>query len=533
MPKKELEEKTCSKLKSKHISKSTDELQDTQIELTRENFQKQIQNVYEILKKRDVAYSSPTPRSSNKKREENTLNWLKQVINSIRFLPTHEQEDKIDWFIEEYHDPNKNEVKYIIQQRLLPVIKELYSKDPDAAYRIFEKTNRIIPEIEVPLLSFDPNLALYGSAQKNSSLSYVPMSNQEIIERIQMFLNHKNGDCFARWVLAILQSDKTALTPTELQNLPGDKREEITNWINEQLINNDAARELFTVGLLDTGVLQEVTDKLHILYCNSIKLQQVRAECESVQKDNQELQQRIQQLSKQIDEKNHEIQNNTDTIRKCEFDKIELTNQLKRSERRRELQILENERLVEINEQRLDEAELLTQQAQDEKKRYEVENLNLRQKLENIQADLDFTRNELSTLEQKTQIQRDKSQEEMLKKLVGSIAESLSDLQLAELVLREEFSKLNEQDTICDLTDTITNITDSLDGLVSALNKMGIHPVGQLNAVVPYDTEIHTLIDGSGRSGELVKVQRCGWKIGDKVYKKAEVEKEFEKQCRK
>lgn len=90
-----------------------------------------------------------------------------------------------------------------------------------------------------------------------------PLSDQDIISRLELFLQNKNSDVFTSWILAILQYTPSKV-PTDFDF--NENRDTVKNWIHDQLLENEDARELSRIQKIFLRNLAEgLAEPLHYL----------------------------------------------------------------------------------------------------------------------------------------------------------------------------------------------------------------------------------------------------------------------------
>ena len=143
-----------------------------------------------------------------RKKEVKHLNqlydWNVFIMSHLRDNSTTEINTFLDWLLELYVDPFKRDVKsYLVSNKMRKLFSRAYEQNANAMYPVLEKINQSIPVREYPSFSFDPASVLKGSViSKTSSERELisPLSNEDIISRLNLFVQNKNADVFTNWV---------------------------------------------------------------------------------------------------------------------------------------------------------------------------------------------------------------------------------------------------------------------------------------------------------------------------------------------
>lgn len=462
----------------------------------------------------------PKRTSSERKEDEEHLkqldSWNSFILSHLRESSVSELNAFLDWLFELYTEPYRRDVKnYLVAGRLRKLISIAYNQDSNAAYPLLEKVNRTVSVREYPFITFDPQCPLYGSIIQKTAMDQTrlsPLSDQDIISRLELFLQNKNSDVFTSWILAILQ-----YTPSKV---PADfdfneNRDSVKNWIHDQLLDNEDARELLMAGLIDGEQLQALLNDLRNQRSKALSTISLQKENERLNGQYQAQKAEIDALKKQLEDKDRAIEQYKELQRKTDYEKIVLNEKSKQSEQRLNLQILANERLVAENERRLQKATADATQADDRAEQLEEKNQKLSQELENVQADLDLAQSNLKNAEQAAGNQESRIQKIFLRNLAEGLAEPLHYLNGTGQFLALTYP---EDGAAKDLPEFLSQVN-------KALSSMGLVSFGQDGEIVAYDPALHELADGMCSKGDSVVIRQCGWKIKGDVYKKAIVQK--------
>lgn len=455
-----------------------------------------------------------------RKKEVKHLNqlydWNVFIMSHLRDNSTTEINTFLDWLLELYVDPFKRDVKsYLVSNKMRKLFSRAYEQNANAMYPVLEKINQSIPVREYPSFSFDPASVLKGSViSKTSSERELisPLSNEDIISRLNLFVQNKNADVFTNWVLAILQYN--TLDVPAIFNF-NENRDTVKNWIHDQLLDNEDARELLMAGLIDGEQLQALLNDLRNQRSKALSTISLQKENERLNGQYQAQKAEIDALKKQLEDKDRTIEQYKELQRKTDYEKIVLNEKSKQSEQRLNLQILANERLVAENERRLQKATADAAQADDRAEQLEEENQKLSQELENVQADLDLAQSNLKNAEQAAGNQESRIQKIFLRNLAEGLAEPLHYLNGTGQFLALTYPK----------DGAAKDLPEFLSQVNKALSSMGLVSFGQDGEIVAYDPALHELADGMGSKGDSVVIRQCGWKIKGDVYKKAIVQK--------
>ena len=455
-------------------------------------------------------------RKKNVERLNHLYEWNVFVMSHLRDHSTAELNTFLDWLFELYVDPFRRDVKgYLVSNQMRKLFSTAYEQDAAAMYPVLEKINKNIPVREYPSLSFDPMSALTGSIIPRTSSErelIAPLSDQDIISRLNLFVQNKNADVFTNWVLAILQYDQLDVPAVFNFN---ENRDVVKKWIHDQLLNNEDARELLMAGLIDGDQLQRLLNELQYQKSKTASILSLQKEKEQLNNQCQAQKLQLESVKKQLEDANRAIDQYKELQRKTEYEKMVLNEKLKQSEQRLNLQILANERLVAENERRLQKADADAAQADVRVEQLEAENQKLSQELKNVQADLDLTQCELKNAEQSAGEQESRIRKILLRNLAEGLAEPLHYLNGTG-----QFLALNypEDGAAKELPEFLAQINE-------ALASMGLVNFGQDGEIAAYDPALHELTDGICSKGDTVVILQCGWKIKGDVYKKAIVQK--------
>lgn len=462
----------------------------------------------------------PKRNASEQKEDEEHLkqldSWNSFILSHLRESSVTELNVFLDWLFELYTEPYRRDVKnYLVAGGLRKLISVAYNQDSNAAYPLLEKVNRTISVREYPFITFDPQCPLYGSVIQKTAMDQTrlsPLSDQDIISRLELFLKNKNSDIFASWILAILQ-----YTPSKVPAVFNFKesREIVGNWINNQLLENEGARELLMAGLIDGGQLQSLLNDLRSQRSKALRSVSLQKENERLNKQYQTQKDEINALKKQLEDKDRAIEQYKELQQKTGYEKIVLNEKLKQSEQRLNLQILANERLVAENERRLQKATADAAHAADHAEQLKEENQRLSKELEGVQADLDITQSNLKNADQDARNQEFRIQKIFLRNLVERLAEPLHYLNATGQFLALTYPE----------DGAAKGLPEFLSQVDEALFSMGLVSFGQDGETVAYDPALHELADGMCSKGDPVVIWQCGWKINGDVYKKAIVQK--------
>ena len=458
--------------------------------------------------------------SAERKKEAEHLNqlcdWNMFILSHLRSSTIAEFNTFLDWLFELYTEPYKRDVKnYLVTGGLRKLISTAFAQDPNATYPLLEKINKTVPVCEYPFITFDPHHALYGSTiQKTGedAKRLTPLSDQDIVARLDLFAKNKNSIVFTKWVLAILQYNP--LTVPSVSDFH-ESRASAKKWICDQLLGNNEIRDLMLLGLKDNDQLQMLLSVFQKQQSMISSVSSLQKEIEQINGQYQTQKTEIDSLKKQLETKDRAIEQYKELQRKTEYEKIVFNEKSKQSEQRLNLQILANERLVAENERRLQKATADAAQATSRVEQLENENQKLSQELENVQADLDLSQNSLKNAEQAVGEQEDRTKKILLRNLAEGLAEPLYYLNGTSQYLEQ---KHPEDSAIMELPEFLSQINKTL-------SSMGLTKFGREGESVSYDSALHELEDGICSKGDTVKVLQCGWKINGDVYKKASVQK--------
>lgn len=462
----------------------------------------------------------PKRNASEQKEDEEHLkqldSWNSFILSHLRESSVTEINGFLDWLFELYTDPYRRDVKnYLVAGGLRKLISVAYNQDSNAAYPLLEKVNRTVSVREYPSITFDPQCPLYGSIIQKTAMDRTrlsPLSDQDIISRLELFLKNKNSDAFTSWILAILQYTPSKV-PTDFKFK--ESREVVKNWIYNHLLENDGARELLMSGLIDGEQLQSLLYDLQNQRSKALSSVSLQKENERLNDQYQKQKAEIDDLKKQIEDKDRAIEQYKELQRKTDYEKIILNEKLKQSEQRLNLQILANERLVAENERRIQKATADAAKAADRAEQLEEENQRLSQELENVQADLDLAQSNLKNAEQATGEQESRIQKIILRNLAEGLAEPLHYLNGTGQFLALTYP---DDGAAKDLPEVLSQVNE-------ALFSMGLVSFGRDGEIIAYDPALHELTDGMCSKGDPVVILQCGWKINGDVYKKAIVQK--------
>lgn len=510
------EKKTLSKKDSKPKTPSLPPI--TQ-EWTKEAVQYGLKEWFNFLHAQKTPNLEKKP-SVERKKEVTRLNqlydWNLFVMSHLRDNSTAEINTFLDWLFELYVDPFRRDVKsYLVSEKMRKILSAAYEHNTVTIYPVLEKINKYIPVQDYPSLSFEPTSALIGSIVSKSSTErefLPPLSDQAIISRLNLFVQYKNADVFTKWVLAILQYNPLAVP--SVFNFH-ENRDSVKKWIHNQLCNNDVTRELLTDGLIGGEQLQALLNDLHSQKLKASSVPSLQKENERLNSQYETQKTQIDFLKEQIEAKDRAIEQYKELQRKTDYEKIVLNEKSNQSEQRLNLQILANERLVAENERRLQKATADTAQATSRAELLEDENQKLSQELENVQADLDLSQNNLKNAEQAVGEQEDRAKKILLRNLVDGLSEPLYYLSGTSQYLAQ-----NHPDD-----SAIMELPEFLSQINKTLSSMGLTKFGQDGETVEYDSTLHEPADGMYCKGDSVTILQCGWKINGTVYKKALVQK--------
>lgn len=510
------EKKALSKKESKPKTSSLPPI--TQ-EWTKEAVQYGLKEWFNFLHAQKTPNSEKKP-SVERKKEVARLNqlydWNLFVMSHLRDNSTAEINTFLDWLFELYVDPFRRDVKsYLVNEKMRKILSAAYEHDTVTIYPVLEKINKYIPVQDYPSLSFEPTSALIGSIIPKSSTErefLPPLPDQAIISRLNLFVQNKNADVFTKWVLAILQYNPLAV-PSVFDF--HENRDSVKKWIHDQLCNNDVARELLTDGLIGGEQLQALLNDLHNQKLKASSVPSLQKENERLNSQYETQKAQIDFLKEQIEAKDRAIEQYKELQRKTDYEKIVLNEKSNQSEQRLNLQILANERLVADNERRLQKATADVTQATNRAELLADENQRLSQELENVQADLDLSQNNLKNAERAVSEQEDRTRKILLRNLADGLADSLYYLNSTSQFLVKNHP---EDDVIKDLPELLSQINKTF-------SSMGLTKFGQDGETVAYDSTLHEPADGMYCKGDYVTILQCGWKINGTVYKKALVQK--------
>lgn len=435
----------------------------------------------------------------------NGLPYLDSYIEAAKKL----YEDKIEW---------KRSIKaMLVSPKSLKMFKDFRTNLVDL-YPLLLKVNNTFPVDDYPELSLTPRAALYGSEvdkSQSGSTKRSPLSNEEIRSMLTAFSKVEDKKRIGEWLLAILFFDSSHIIGG-FQKDYKDKRKELVEWATIQVQTNEKYRLAVTDSLIDGNKLTVLMNA----YMSQSKAKSKQIELESKIKEledqktreSEEYQEAQNKLLTVINKNNaiiSELQQKAIDFERCKKQLSEYIN-------RYNIQIEINERIVIENDRRLFETETENRQLQEDLLKIKSQMEEIETKYYALESDFSLKSNELARLKDTATQKEENVKTEVKRDLISGIKEQLDYLTMFYNDLKET-GKLEPEN--------IELFSDTLENIDNALFRLGIKKIGKIEQQVEYDASIHTSADEKISNGDSVTIKGCGWKIGDEVYSKAQVEK--------
>ena len=385
-------------------------------------------------------------------------------------------------------------------------------------YPLLEKVNKTFPVDDYSELSLAPRAALYGSEvdkTQSGSTKKSPLPNEDIQAMLDAFLQVGDNNRLGDWLTAIIFFEPSQLIDG-FQKEFREKRKELKEWVAVQIKINEkykyAVMDVLLKGnkltvLMDAFIDQSKAKAQHIELENKIKeLEEQKAK---ERNEHQAIQEKMRGIIQENDANISALQQKVIDFERCQ-------QQLSEYIKKYNAQVGANERIVIDNERRLSEIEAENEQIHDELAKAKARLEEVENRYSALESDFSLKSSELTRLKD-TAVQKEEAIKiEVKRDLISGIKEQLDYLTMFCIDLKETGRLAPEN---------VELFADTLDNIDHALFELGIKKIGRIEQKAVYDASIHTSADVKISNGESVVIKGCGWKIGNEVYSKAQVEK--------
>lgn len=406
-----------------------------------------------------------------------------------------------------------------------------YYNNIDDLFEIVFKLNNFIDFTNKPSFTMNPESAIYGvkyEEKEGQGFYKTPPSKAEEIQKvINAMIKTDKFSLAGKWIYAAMTFSHNKLEEIWEKNLNETVNNtclKTTQLIYSEITTNPEYKKALTVYLCDkdASVLIELIKNNNDIVEGNKKLSKEteasNIKVASLENENDILNKKIDSSEKEINELKEKIKS-SDLLRS---EARELEEKYKDALRRLDSQRRLNEDIEISKQQTKIDCELQIQKAQNSideistecnKLEKDIEDLNRIK--ENLEADLENARNQITKGREKENLSSMKEREETTAEIVNTIKDYLDHFSKA-------FNAFKNNKAFDEMTLDIC--IGDLNNLIDSLKSFNVELVSQLGETVSFDIAKH-YCEESVKSGENVKVVGYGWKLGNNIISKAEVEK--------
>lgn len=408
----------------------------------------------------------------------------------------------------------EKEIKYLLVEKSY-VFRDKYFEFITDALPLVRKISRKVDFSCTPIFSQDPRPAIYG-VDKNNGSGQLPLTAEQIKLIIDAYISHNLLDCAGRWLWEIINFDVSRIwseVPEDLRKKAIDSAADL-----RQIASTNASYQAALGYYYFNGGTEEVTKTLNesnIFKNKTIVLENKNA---ILIQENKLSMEKLEMQNTQI----KELRSKVEGYERLREQINDITDKNKKLERRLRLQISINEGIEERHQEKERNLETEIEELIDEMEQLRTEletvstkNEELANVNNNILSDLEIERIRLSKIKEDTHKQLMDAKNDVIGEFVNLIADPINNF-------ARSFDCFKNNNKFDEMTLEICN--DSLGEIISGLRSVGIYPIGEFKAVVPYNRDFH-YCEGNVVEGDYVQIAKIGWILGENVIRKADVEK--------